>query len=79
MEVTVSSRGQISLPAELRRALDIRQGDRLALELQADGSVLMRRREVSNARALIGAWREILDQYGDVDQAITELRGPVED
>jgi len=79
MEVTVSSKGQISLPVDLRRALDIRRGDRLALELQADGTVLMRRREVSNARSLIGAWRDLVDRYGDVDQMINELRGPVED
>lgn len=76
MEVTVSSKGQISLPAELRRTLDIRKGDRLALEAQADGSILLRRRKASNAHALVGAWRRSPDQYEDVDEIMTELRGP---
>jgi AbrB family looped-hinge helix DNA binding protein len=78
MGVTVSSKGQISLPSALRRTLGIQQGDRLLLELQPDGAILMRRQEAGDFRALIGMWRKEGDQPLDVDAYIEEIRGPVE-
>lgn len=41
METTVSSKGQIVLPAAARRRLRLARGDRLTVEFR-DGSVLLR-------------------------------------
>lgn len=38
----VTSKGQVTLPAEIRRALSIEQGDDLVFELAADRSVNVR-------------------------------------
>jgi AbrB family looped-hinge helix DNA binding protein len=77
--VTVSSKGQIILPAQLRHDLDIRQGDRLILELQPDGAILMRREENRAFQALIGAWRGTREEPLDVDATIAELRDSIEE
>lgn len=76
-EVSVSSKGQISLPVELRHALDIRSGDRLVLQAQPDGSIRLCRRNVAEFESLIGRWRETADQSLDVDGILDNLRGTV--
>lgn len=43
MKTTVSSRGQIVMPAELRRADGIRPGDRLEVERLEEGAYVLRR------------------------------------
>lgn len=48
METTVSSKGQIVLPAAARKKLRLAQGERLAVELR-DGGVFLR--PVSTARS----------------------------
>lgn len=40
MTVTVSSRGQLVLPAEVRRQLRIGKGERLSVEVRGDSVVL---------------------------------------
>lgn len=41
--VTLTSKGQITLPVELRRSWNLRQGDRLDFVLVDDGSVQVRK------------------------------------
>ena len=54
--LTLSSKGQLVIPARLRQLLGLQPGDRLALSLEADGLRLVPEdREKSRfARALIG-------------------------
>jgi AbrB family looped-hinge helix DNA binding protein len=40
MQTTLSSKGQLVLPAAARRRLRLRQGERLAVELREDGLLL---------------------------------------
>ena len=40
MEAKLSSKGQLVLPAEVRRRLGLAQGERLAIEVRGDGLVL---------------------------------------
>lgn len=39
----ISSKGQVTIPAEIRRALQVRAGDSLAWEIEPDGRVVVRR------------------------------------
>ena len=41
--VTLTSKGQITLPVELRRSWNLRQGDQLDFVLADDGSVRIRK------------------------------------
>lgn len=41
---TITSKGQVTIPKELRDALHLRAGHRLEFELREDGSVLVRPR-----------------------------------
>ena len=43
--VTLSSRGQIVIPAEVRREMGLSAGDRLTLSVSEDGSVAQLRRK----------------------------------
>ena len=55
--LTLSSKGQLVIPARLRQLLGLRAGDRLALTLEPDGLhlVLQGPAKASSAHALIGA------------------------
>ena len=41
----VSSQGQVTIPAAIRKALDIKKGDRVIYEPNRDGSVLIKKAE----------------------------------
>lgn len=49
---TLSSKGQVTIPAKIRAALDLQVGDRLRLEVTADGfnAVVERAPKVSEVR-----------------------------
>lgn len=66
---TLSSKGQITIPAWVRRELGLEQGARLCMRVE-DGRLVIERPDDSVRRfrgALKGA-------YGDVDTYIRELR-----
>ena len=54
--LTLSSKGQLVIPARLRQLLGLQSGDRLALSLEADGLRLVPQNREKNrsAHALIG-------------------------
>jgi AbrB family looped-hinge helix DNA binding protein len=75
-EATVTSKGQITVPNDLRKALDISAGDRLRFVRAPDGSVRLearkRRRIVEIARAnAFSAGEAGLDLDKAIDEAIT--------
>ena len=45
--LTLSSKGQLVIPARLRQLLGLNPGDRLELSLQADGLLLRRTRRAA--------------------------------
>ena len=51
--VTVSTKGQVVLPAAIRRRMKIRPGTRLRLELSADGQAVILRRPASEKTSRI--------------------------
>jgi AbrB family looped-hinge helix DNA binding protein len=75
-EATVTSKGQITVPNDLRKALDISAGDRLRFVRAADGSIRLearkRRRIVDIARAnAFYAGEAGIDLDKTIDEAIT--------
>lgn len=61
--IRLGRRGQMVLPAEIRRALDLEEGDELLLALWPDGRVILRPRPSNYTESLAGAglaaWRGI--------------------
>ena len=49
-EATLTSKGQLTVPAEIRKALRLKQGDRVVFETK-DGGVMLRRAPKENAFA----------------------------
>jgi AbrB family looped-hinge helix DNA binding protein len=79
--VTLSSRGQVSIPAEIRRELDLEEGTKL-LVLSKDDNILLKKVdesfvERSLAEVLEPMWQEAavagLDE-GDAEDIIDEHR-----
>jgi AbrB family looped-hinge helix DNA binding protein len=81
VEVEVSDRYQIELPEEARRALGIKPGDRLRVDVR-DSQVLLTPEQTPEDReaqrqvdSITGLHKEIWEGV-DVDEYINELRGP---
>lgn len=75
-EARVTSKGQLTIPAEVRRALGIREGDSLVFEVEG-GKVRVRvaRRPVSFAD-YAGIWREGEGLSSEeVNEYVRDLRG----
>lgn len=78
MRAKITSKGRLTVPKEVRRALGIRKGDSLLFEL-ADGKVRVRvaREPVSFAK-YVGTWREGGAEggmsVGKVNDHVRELR-----
>ena len=67
--VTLSSKGQLTLPAEMRRALDLERGVRLRLIMQDDGTVALVKPRFARVTDLAG-----LGQGYHVPLAPAEMR-----
>ena len=78
LKARVTSKGQLTIPKEVRRALGVREGDDLLFEIADDsGEVRVRvaRKPVSFAD-YAGAWREGEGMsVGEINAYVRELRG----
>lgn len=80
LKAKITSKGQLTIPKEVRRALGVRKGDSLLFEVD-DGEARVRvvREPVSFAE-YVGIWREEGDVEGgmsvrEVSDHVRELRG----
>ena len=73
LSVTVAERGRLVLPAEVRERLQIHDGDRLALVVEADGTIRLQTWEVL-AHSLLGAYKHLSPGRRAVDDLIKERR-----
>lgn len=78
LKARVTSKGQLTIPKEVRRALGVREGDSLLFEVDEDDEqvrVRVERKPVSFAD-YEGAWREGKGMsLAEVDEYMRELRG----
>jgi len=68
----ITRKGQVTLPAEFRRSLGLRQGDKVAFQLDEDRVLILRRASVTQATA------GVFKQYVDRPRAAEELRAAAE-
>ena len=52
---TVTSKGQVTIPAEIRRHLGLRQGDKLSFVVEDDGTITLRIPKHPTIASLAGA------------------------
>ncbi len=57
--MTVTSKGQVTIPAAVRRHLHIKKNQKIALVLEPDGSVRLRKPRYSSVAELSGAARTL--------------------
>jgi antitoxin PrlF len=78
LKAKVTSKGQLTIPKEVRRALGVREGDSLLFEVDEDDEqvrVRVERKPVSFAD-YEGAWREGKGMsLAEVDEYMRDLRG----
>jgi AbrB family looped-hinge helix DNA binding protein len=75
----VTSKGQITVPASIRRALDVETGDFLAFEVKADYVVVRRQDSLKEASARIReSTHGRTPMYGDDDEAVLSAFGEVD-
>lgn len=61
---TLTSKGQITLPAEIRRLLGFRPGQKLAVRVEGDQVVIDRPESVESLRATLRAEAEAAGSWG---------------
>lgn len=79
MTSTISSKGQVTVPVELRDKLGLTPGTRLAFEAGPRGTLVVRKAAKGSFFAKFqGAGKGAANLYRDSKEAMAALRGPVE-
>jgi AbrB family looped-hinge helix DNA binding protein len=71
--VTMADRGRLVLPAEIRELLDIKEGDRLTLRVEPDGTLALQTATVY-AQSLLGMFKHLAPGRSLVDELIADRR-----
>lgn len=61
---TITAKGQITLPAEARRALNLRAGQRVAVRVEGDHLVIDLPHDIDEVRARLRAEAELQGTWG---------------
>ena len=73
MRSRVSSKGQITIPAELREALGLRAGPQVVFERRPEGALL---RKGTTGEHPVDKVYGLLKVHASVDVLLDEMRGP---
>ncbi|WP_317706574.1 AbrB/MazE/SpoVT family DNA-binding domain-containing protein [Methylomarinovum caldicuralii] len=65
----VTSKGQATIPAEIRKALGIRPGDRIVWEIDAEGAVRIRRATPLDLEYLKAVESTLEEWHSEADEA----------
>ena len=71
--VTMADRGRLVLPAEVRGRLNIKEGDRLMMRIETDGTLKIQTASVY-AHSLRGMFKHLAPGRSMVDELIAERR-----
>jgi len=72
--VRVSSNGQITIPAEIRRKLKLKEGDKILFLEKANGEIVLRNPSVIVLRETQAALSDITFSEEEILQDVMELR-----
>lgn len=79
MRTTISSKGQITVPARVRDALGLVSGTKIELDIGPDGTFIGRKVEESSFYSRFqGIGKNAAVPWSDGGEAMETLRGPVE-
>jgi antitoxin PrlF len=70
----ITSKGQITLPAEMRKALNLQEGDRVTFARGEDGRFYLEPK-TDSLGALRGIVKGVKAKPGDIERWIAEARG----
>jgi AbrB family looped-hinge helix DNA binding protein len=73
---TLSSKGQITLPKAVRKALRLERGDPMKVELTDDGGIVLRPQKVIDARSALAEQRTYILDDRERDQFLAMLNRP---
>jgi AbrB family looped-hinge helix DNA binding protein len=74
IHATVTSKGQMTIPAEFRDAMGLKEGDKVTCELLPDGSMSLRKAATfEDLRGIVKLDRHISDE--ELDGWIADMRG----
>jgi antitoxin PrlF len=73
---TMTSKGQLTVPAEVRRQLGLKQGDRVAFILKEEGEVTLRVPHYADIASLRGAAGTLPQplSWEEIEQVVAEER-----
>ncbi len=71
VEAKITSKGQITIPRDVRRALQVQEGDTVIFDVAEDG-VRLRPRHTGSVRAFVGACR--IGQGKTAAEIVAEVR-----
>ena len=75
-ESTLTSKGQVTLPVDIRRALRLEQGDKVIFETEGDTVTLRRAPKATAFAAYAGRYREGKGKTREtINAELRELRG----
>ena len=75
-EATLTSKGQITLPVDIRRALRLEQGDKVVFTTEGDTVTLRRASKADTFAAYAGRYREGSGKTREeINAELRELRG----
>lgn len=70
---TISSKGQITIPVKIRRALGLKPGTRVSFELTQAGALIKKRQPSHHP---VDRAFGLLESPRSVDEMLDEMRGP---
>jgi len=72
----VTSKGQVTIPKPIREKLGLRPGDTVEF-IEEKGVVrVVKKRDPAAIKAAIEKWKGFLNDPGDSDALVAEMRGP---
>jgi AbrB family looped-hinge helix DNA binding protein len=74
--VTVSSKGQITLPVALRRRIGLKPNDKVVIESAGDSIVIRRVRSFLELKGILGPAKSLDEEREGMIQAIIERNKP---
>jgi len=73
MQTTMTRKGQITIPAEIRRELDLKEGERISVERQGEAVLIRRARSVTEQTAgILADYRRIPRLTAEEERAAFE-------